>query len=228
MTMNTEDIRVQFDLIAKQYDEGRRCFIPCFDDFYIRSVSLLKQIKPEATHIVDLGAGTGLLSQQMYQLYPQSKFSLIDLSQDMLEVARQRFAGFDQFNFLVEDYTKTIPSDAVIICSALSIHHLENGEKQNLYATIYNSLPQGGIFINLDQFCAESPEMDKAWNNWWMDYIDQSGITEEARIKWLERKKLDKEVSIQTSLQMLANAGFKQIDCVYQFLKFGTIVAMKR
>lgn len=28
-------IEEQFNLVAKEYDEGRRLFIPCFDDFYI-------------------------------------------------------------------------------------------------------------------------------------------------------------------------------------------------
>jgi len=43
----------------------------------------------------------------------------------------------------------------------------------------------------------------------------------------MERKKLDKEISIPHTIELLTQAGFKQIDCVYQFMKFGTIVAYK-
>ena len=53
--MNANDIKNQFDLIARQYDGGRRCFIPCFDDYYVRSVSLVKEIMPYAREIADLG-----------------------------------------------------------------------------------------------------------------------------------------------------------------------------
>ncbi|MDO4497525.1 MAG: class I SAM-dependent methyltransferase [Bacteroidales bacterium] len=225
--MNQENIREQFDLIAKQYDEGRRCFIPCFDDYYVRSLSLLKQIVPQAKRIADLGAGTGLLTKEMYLLYPDASFTLIDLSGDMLEVARQRFAGMEGFCFEVADYSQNLPNDCDIICSALSIHHLEEEQKEALYKAIYEALPEGGVFVNLDQFCADSPQIDKGWNDWWMDYIDHSDITPEAKAKWLERKKLDRENSVTTSIGLLKKAGFNQVECVYQFMKFATLIAVK-
>ncbi len=73
--MNTKEIRDQFDLIAKQYDEDRKYFIPCFNDYYVRSVSLLKEIKKDPMNITDLGAGTGLLTKEMYLLYPHAHFT---------------------------------------------------------------------------------------------------------------------------------------------------------
>lgn len=226
--MNTTDIRNQFDLIAKKYDLDRRCFIPCFDDYYVRSVSLLKEIVPDARRIADLGAGTGLLTKEMFLLYPEAHFTLIDLSDDMLDVARKRFVKLEGFDFRLADYSQDLPKKCDIICSALSIHHLEEEQKRRLYASIYEALPEGGVFINLDQFCADSPVIDKAWNDWWMNYINHSGITTEAKAKWLERKKLDRENSVSTSRKMLRDAGFEQTECVYQFMKFATIVAVKQ
>lgn len=225
--MDANDIRKQFDSIAKQYDEGRRCFIPCFDDYYVRSVGVLKEIVPNAKIITDLGAGTGLLTKEMYLLYPKAHFTLIDLSDDMLDIARKRFAKLEGFDFRRADYSQGLPKECDIICSALSIHHLEEEQKQKLYISIYKALPEGGVFVNLDQFCADSPVIDKAWNDWWMNYVNHSGITTEAKAKWLERKKLDRENSVSTSLRMLREAGFAQTECIYQFMKFATIVAVK-
>lgn len=225
--MNKKNIKEQFDLIARQYDEHRKCFIPCFNDYYVRSVSLLKEIKKNAMSITDLGAGTGLLTKEMYMLYPDAHFTLIDLSTDMLEVARQRFLGLNNFDYYVKDYSEGINKDSDIICSALSIHHLEDDEKQTLYQTIYKSLPHGGLFINLDQFCADSPLTDKAYNEWWMNYIDNSHITQKAKAEWLERKKLDRENSVSSTLSLLRNAGFEQVECVYKFMKFATVIAIK-
>lgn len=225
--IDQKKIRTQFDLIAAHYDAGRRCFIPCFDDYYVRSVSVVKNLKPAAANIVDLGAGTGLLTQQMYQLYPEAQFTLIDLSEDMLAVAKERFQGLPNVVCRVSDYTTEIPDDADIICSALSIHHLENAEKQQLYRAVYDALPVGGVFVNLDQFCADSPLINEAWDEWWLHYIDHSGITDEAKAKWLERKKLDREVGMAETLAMLRAAGFQHAECIYQFMKFGTVVALK-
>ena len=164
--MNTDKIRRQFDSIADKYDEGRRCFIPCFDDYYVNSISLLKEIVPEAKKIADLGAGTGLLTKEMYMLYPDAQFTLIDISDDMLEVARRRFAGLEGFGFKAADYSHDLPDGCDIICSALSIHHLTDDLKRQLYRTIHEALPEGGVLINLDQFRADSPAIDKAWTDW--------------------------------------------------------------
>ena len=167
---------------------------------------------PEAKKIADLGAGTGLLTKEMYMLYPDAQFTLIDISDDMLEVARRRFAGLDGCD---------------IICSALSIHHLTDELKRQLYRTIFEALPEGGVLINLDQFKADSPVIDKAWTDWWINYIDRSTITAEAKAKWLERKKLDRENSVAATLGMLRETGFAQAECVYEFMKFATVMAIK-
>lgn len=226
--MDSCSIKKQFDLIASQYDAGRRCFIPCFDDYYVRSLSLLKHIRPEANSIIDLGAGTGLLTKEVYLLYPEARFTLVDLSDDMLSVARQRFAGLHNFTYLAADYSVSLPSVSPdIICSALSIHHLENEQKAALYSSVYEALDHGGVFINLDQFRDDSPIVNAAYDEWWMDYIDHSGITPEAKERWLERKKLDRENSVTETLALLRKAGFGHVECIYEFMKFAVVVAVK-
>ena len=47
--------------ISQKYDEQRKKFIPCFDDFYGVSVSVAS-VDTENPNILDIGAGTGLLS----------------------------------------------------------------------------------------------------------------------------------------------------------------------
>jgi tRNA (cmo5U34)-methyltransferase len=73
----------------------------------------LKDIKRDAVNITDLGAGTGLLTKELYLLYPDAHFTLVDLSTDMLEVAKQRFLGLVNFDFRVEDYFDGIKKGAI-------------------------------------------------------------------------------------------------------------------
>lgn len=39
--MNIQD---QFNLIAKEYDENRRKFIPCFDDYYVSATDIAEEM----------------------------------------------------------------------------------------------------------------------------------------------------------------------------------------
>jgi tRNA (cmo5U34)-methyltransferase len=60
-------------------------------------------------NIVDLGAGTGLLTKVIYEMYPNANYTLIDISKDMLKIAKERFKGMTNFNFLEYNYADDIP-----------------------------------------------------------------------------------------------------------------------
>jgi ubiquinone/menaquinone biosynthesis C-methylase UbiE len=225
-SMDIEKMQAQFNMIAEKYDNQRKCFIPCFEDFYVRSVSLLKQ--NHFTNIVDLGAGTGLLTKVLYEMFPKAQYTLIDISKDMLKIAKERFNGLDNFTLLEHDYVQNIPvQNADLISSALSIHHLEHTEKSTLYKHIYSKLNTNGVFINLDQFIAKSEKINNAYNEWWLNYIDNSGIQSDEKEAWLQRKTLDKENTIDETVQLLEKSGFTHVECIYHFMKFGVIIAAK-
>jgi tRNA (cmo5U34)-methyltransferase len=226
--MDIDKIKEQFNCIAQKYDGHRKCFIPCFDDFYKTSVSLLTFYKNNFQNIVDLGAGTGLLTMEIYKLYNNAHYTLIDISNDMLEIARERFDGLSNFEFIEDNYVESISvKKCDLICSALSIHHLSNIDKIKLYKNIFSKLDKGGCFINLDQFIGASEKINGLYNEWWYDYINKSGIKEEEKSAWIERRKLDKENTIKETIEILEESGFKNVENVYNFMKFGVVIAIK-
>lgn len=178
--------------------------------------------------IIDLGAGTGLLSYYWYKHYPDSNYLLVDIADDMLSVARRRFQGIDNVSYQVSDYKKELPDipfDNVI--SALSIHHLEHTEKEKLFSRIYQALPKGGIFVNYDQFCAGDNELNAWYDQYWENQLFNSGLTDRDIELWHERRKLDRECSLEQETDMLKRSGFRIIKCVYTYQKFSVIIAIK-
>ncbi len=81
--------------------------------------------------------------------------------------------------------------------------------------------------MNYDQFCAGQPEMDKWFDSYWEKEIYSSGLTEHDIAAWKERRKLDRECSVEQEIAMLHNAGFKSVKCIYSYLKYSVIVALK-
>ena len=204
--MNIEE---QFNLIAKEYDSNRRKFIPCFDDFYQKTTEFIVSNIDEPKRVVDLGAGTGLLTYFWYRQCPDSEYVLVDIADEMLNVARKRFDGIGSISYQIENYIHKLPDtifDTVI--SALSIHHLENSEKIKLFSRIYDHLPSGGLFINYDQFCAEQQQMNHWFNTYWERQIEHSGLTDKDIELWKERRKLDKECSVEQEVDMLKSCKF--------------------
>ena len=222
------DIEAQFNLIAEEYDRNRKKFIPCFDDFYNNTTRFIVSNIAKPKRILDLGAGTGLLSYFWYQYCPDTEYVLVDVADEMLNVARKRFAGIDNISYQTLDYSKGLPNeDFDVITSALSIHHLENADKAKLFARIYDKLPVDGLFVNYDQFCAGQKEMNEWFDSYWVNQLSNSGLTDNDIELWKERRKLDKECSVEEEIEMLYRCSFKSVKCIYSYQKFSVIAAIK-
>lgn len=221
-------IEEQFNKIAREYDQNRRKFIPCFDDFYGGAVDFLTAGRVSPKCIADLGAGTGLLTSYWYRHFPESDYILTDIAEDMLGIAKERFAGCENVSFEVSDYTKALPSaETDVIISALSVHHLTDDGKIALFENIYKKLPKGGLFANHDQFCGENSISSAAFDSYWESLLYRSGLTENDISLWRERRKLDKECSAERELEMLRSCGFESVSLIYSSLKFSVIAAVK-
>ncbi|AWB46034.1 SAM-dependent methyltransferase [Paenibacillus sp. CAA11] len=220
-------VKQLFDRVAEDYDMQRRQLIPCFDDFYGMALNLMES--PAASpRILDLGAGTGLLSGMVLQKYPAARLTLMDLSEKMLEGARRRFAGSDQVEYVVGDYTKHPFTDSYdMVISSLSIHHLSHAEKKELFRTVYQLLEPGGTFINADQVQGRYAESDAYYRRCWLEAIRQSGLSDEAISASIERRKVDINAPVEDQLVWLEEAGFSIADCMYKYLDFAVFYAQK-
>lgn len=222
------EIEKQFNLIAEEYDINRRKFIPCFDDFYRSTTEFIASNIEEPKRIVDLGAGTGLLTYFWYRMFPDSEYVLVDIADEMLNVARRRFQSIENIFYQAGNYINGLPEgDFDTVISGLSVHHLEDTDKIRLFSRIYDRLPGGGLFVNYDQFCADQTEMKDWFDTYWENGLMARGLTDKDIKLWRERRKLDRECSVEREIEMLDHSGFKAVQCVYSYQKFSVIVAMK-
>lgn len=223
------DIQEQFNLVATEYDSNRMKFIPCFDDYYISSTDFVaKTLKQKPKLIFDLGSGTGLLASFYYKYFPNSTYVLADIADGMLEIAKKRFSNAENVKYEILDYSQKLPDGRPdLVISALSIHHIEHDSKKMLFRNIYDSLNEKGVFVNYDQFCSESKEINEAIEDDWISEIKSSGLSEIEYNRWLERKELDRECSIFQEMTWLKEAGFRNVDLIYDKGKFAVIVSNK-
>lgn len=223
-------VKEVFDQSARTYDRARRQLVPCFDDFYGTVLALIPFEPEDAFRVLDLGAGTGLLSLFVADAFPRARLRLIDLSQDMLEKARQRFANeADRFEFVVADYSDdALAGEFDVIMSALSIHHLPDERKEALFHEIHGALVSGGTFINADQVIGSTPEIERIYRQEWLSQVRGSGISEADLAAALERIEQDKMAKLDIQLQWLTAAGFRHVNCWYKNYSFVVYAGLKR
>lgn len=108
---------------------------------------LLPQSLPKRAKILEVGCGTGLLTQHLLNKYPQAQFHITDIAPAMLEKARQRCAGHQaEVHFSQMDAEHlTCDTNYDLIISSLCLHWCENplSALQNLAARgpAYYSVP---------------------------------------------------------------------------------------
>jgi tRNA (cmo5U34)-methyltransferase len=204
--------------------------IEYYADIFSTALELLPFEPGTSVEVLDLGAGTGLFSKHVLEKYPKANFVLYDLGEKMLEVARKRFKNYSQqFEYVLGDYRKLQGGEEYdLVISSLSIHHLEDREKRELFGSIYTLLRKGGIFINIDQIRGETPYLRDLYWNHWLEQVRAAGFSEE-RIKESIGRRIpyDKDALLEDQLQWLKSSGFGNVDCVYKNFFVGVFLAIK-
>ncbi|MBD0358064.1 MAG: methyltransferase domain-containing protein [Rubrobacter sp.] len=215
-------VEVLFDKAAQDYDRARRQLVPCFDELYGTVLGLLPFERRAGVRILDLGAGTGLLSALVAEALPNARITLVDFSEAMLKKARLRFASEPaRFDFEVMDYAKEpLVGEYDAVISALSIHHLDDGEKRKLFRKVREILPEGGVFVNADQVLGTTPEIEGRYHEWWLHEAREAGVSEYDLAASLERIEQDKNATLKSQLAWLEEAGFEEVDCPYKNHRF--------
>ena len=217
-----DDVKSIFDKAAGEYDGLRRKLIPCFDEFYGTVLNIIPFKKDKEFSVLDLGAGTGLLSSFVMDAFPNSRIVLMDVSPGMLAKAKERFAHFgDRVSYINLDFNKDpIPGKFDLVVSALAIHHTSEDELQNIFGKIFDSLRKGAMFINADQTLGPSPEIEQIYQEYWLKNIRLNGCTEADVNAAIERMRADRTATLRTQLDFLEAAGFREVECWFKNFRF--------
>jgi tRNA (cmo5U34)-methyltransferase len=219
-----------FNATTATYDDWMQRALLGYADLFETAVNIIPFPQDRPIRVMDLGAGTGLFSQQVLAAYPIADFVLVDVADKMLEVARDRFSKYSgQFRFEISDYRElNAQSEYDLVISSLSIHHLTDPEKRNLFQSVYKSLRDTGVFINVDQIRGETESIRRLYWNRWMKHVRQSGATEEQIQSSISRRtEFDKDALLADQIAWLNEAGFSYVDCVYKNYFLGVFLAIK-
>lgn len=125
-----------------RYPAAIRKEIARFDEFQDAVAAATAGL--DARRILELGIGTGETARRVYALHPGAALTGIDASEPMLARARELFPDADLRLGRLEDPLPEGSFDLAV--SALAVHHLPPGGKQDLFRRIAAVLRPGGRF----------------------------------------------------------------------------------
>jgi tRNA (cmo5U34)-methyltransferase len=151
-----------FDRRAASYDQHMRQLIGRFSDFY-RSVAKGIKRTEEPVTLLDLGCGTGLELEFIFNRAPNCRVTAVDISERMLAELRERYADTIANITLIHASYLDLAIERErwdYIVSVMTMHHLTYNEKFRLYRSIYSGLKPGGSYIEGDYVVTEEEEKE--------------------------------------------------------------------
>ncbi|HEY4812223.1 MAG TPA: class I SAM-dependent methyltransferase [Solirubrobacteraceae bacterium] len=212
---------------AGDYDAQRRRLVPCFDEFYGTAVSVIGLREGPVRRVLDLGAGTGLMSAAVLARYPDAELVLVDGAAEMLDQARERLP-VGSTTTVVADLREALPGgpfDAAV--SALAIHHLENPDKRDLFARVYDALRPGGVFVNAEHVTGPNQWLADTYRLMWREACRTAGASVEELADAEVRMQTDRCADVATQIDWLRAAGMQDCECFFKQLHFAVLAGWR-
>ena len=225
--MNLDAVREQFEQRAFDYDG----LIPRLIPRYREQHDLILQLIPFETNahikVLDLGAGTGILSALILQAFPQANVLAFDIAEKMLKVCQTNLSAYQerltlqQGNFAEDNFGNGYD----LVVSGLAIHHLDSAGKQTLFKKLFQSMNSGGILLIRDIVTGATPRLTEQYEKLWRQYIKASGEDDAA---WFQNY-LEEDIpsSVEEQTRWLSEAGFADTACHWRHLNFAIFGGVK-
>ena len=144
-----------------------------------RLVASLPFDSSDSLRILDMGAGTGGLSLEILESFPNASVTSQDFSQVMLSHAREQLAGFEgRVTFVQSDlrttgWTRNIEGTFDAIVASFVTHTVASSVKA-IYAELFGLVKPGGCFLSCEGFSSPGPSLEKLYNKLRLqDYREQ-------------------------------------------------------
>ena len=187
---------------------------------------------PHARHALDVGCGAGNYTLKLLERLPNLDTTLIDLSQPMLDRARERVgrATAGRITTIQADIREVeLPDEEFdIVLAAAVLHHLRaDPEWRDVFAAFHRTLRPGGSLWVFDLVESSIPAVGRLLRQRYGEYLTR--LKDESYrdqvFAYVEKEDTPRPLLFQ--LDLLRQAGFAQVEVLHKNLCFAAFGAVK-
>ncbi|WP_309499443.1 carboxy-S-adenosyl-L-methionine synthase CmoA [Sulfurovum sp.] len=223
--------KFEFDeAVASVFDDMVSRSVPFYDEVRKLVISLILAEQAEGKKVLDLGSSTAKFLLDLHsKMDVRMQLKGLDNSQAMLDRAEQKCHAFgadielEFADMLSYDY-----ANEDIIVANYTLQFIRPMQRVELISKLYEGLKEDGIFIFSEKVVFEDKKLDKDIIDTYYDYKKEQGYSEyEIAQKREALENILIPFTIKENIQMCKDAGFKQINTVFQWANFVTFLVKK-
>lgn len=218
-----KNVKDHFEKEAEEFDELIKTLIPFYEDMIKSMILTLPFHKKENIKVLDLGCGTGNISKEVKERFPNAHITCVDMAENMIQLAESKLAPYSNIEFKIADFRDLkYKQEYDAIVSSLALHHLHPEEQKSFYHQINMFLKEGGVFYNVDNILGSSPYLNQVYLDKWIEFMSEKHTQKEIETIWLPRyREEDFPSPLRSHIQWLEDAGFQEVDVVWKSYMFG-------
>jgi tRNA (cmo5U34)-methyltransferase len=221
--------KFEFDeAVASVFDDMLSRSVPFYDEVRKLIISLILSEQEDGKKILDLGSSTAKFLLDLHsKMDANMVLKGLDNSPAMLERAQQKCQAFgadislELADMLTYDY-----EDEDVIVANYTLQFIRPMQRLELVKKIHDGLNDNGLFIFSEKVVFEDKKLDKQMIDIYYDYKKRQGYSEYEIAQ--KREALENVLipfTIEENIRMCKDAGFSQVDTVFQWANFVTFVA---
>lgn len=191
---------------------------------------LLEDVFEPGKTLLDLGSGSGIVEQMIFERLPHAQIVGVDRSEAMMALAAERLQDYPfRFVQVIHDLgdlpsligieSKLPRQHYQIVFSVQALHHLSREAMTTAYLTIYDILEPGGYFFLIDRMQVESAALFPLYRSLWKRLSRLNHRAVEEGETYLEHvaavaEQGDQPAPLLWHLEQLKAAGF-EADCLH-------------
>ena len=223
MDPKLEEMGAFFDARSETYDEVHLGHIGGIESKRVP----VKYLPENCRTLLDLGIGTGLELESIYERFPELTVTGIDLSGEMLRLLRgkypERNLTLHQMSYFDYDMGEDRFDAALTV---MTLHHYTHEVKTDLYRRILRSLKPDGVYIESDYMIPEGEAEDpQATEDFFFSEYER--LKREQGLDMEKEYHYDTPCTVENQKKMLMKAGFSQVEQVWQEGSTVVLVAKK-
>jgi len=223
--------KFEFDeAVASVFDDMLSRSVPFYDEVRKLVIALILTEQKEGLKVLDLGSSTAKFLLDLYtKMEVKMQLKGLDNSQAMLNRAEQKCHAFGaKIDLELADMLSYDYQEEDIIVANYTLQFIRPMQRMELVKKIYEGLKNDGVFIFSEKVVFKDKKLDKDLIDIYYDYKKEQGYSDYEIAQ--KREALENVLipfTIEENIQMCKDAGFKNVDTVFQWSNFVTFVSRK-